>query len=130
MNLPILKGDVARQRAEIVQARCDWIRLPVDDQSPSLTSESRHWQMDDVAWWRYLVRQQGDLILTNPCSCNETQVGVWTWVFGHGCVKQQQCAAHLGHVELQDPSRVVALLDGDLGDFHARSLQAGLACSN
>lgn len=59
MNLAILKGDVAGQRAEIVEAGCDWIGLPVDDQSSSLTSKSHHRQMEDVAWWRHLVRQQG-----------------------------------------------------------------------
>lgn len=59
MDLAIQKGDVAGRRAEIVKAGCDWICLPVDDQSSSVTSKARHWQMEDVAWWWYLIRQQG-----------------------------------------------------------------------
>lgn len=69
MNLAILKGDVAGQRAEIAQAGCDWICLPVDDQSSSLTSKSCHWQMEDVAWWRYLVRQQGSSDILEKLLC-------------------------------------------------------------
>lgn len=76
MNLAILKGDVAGQRAEIVQAGCDWICLPVDDQSSSLTSKSCHWQMEDVAWWRYLVRQQGSSDILEKLLCCALCVGI------------------------------------------------------
>lgn len=36
--------------------------------------------------------------------------------------------AHLRDVELQNPSRVIILLDGDLRYLHTRPLHTGLPC--
>ena len=40
--LPILKGDVPRCRAEIIQISSEGLSLPVDDQSSSCTSKSHY----------------------------------------------------------------------------------------
>lgn len=57
MNLPIMKSDIPRCGAEVINVSGERLSLPVDDQSSRCSSKSHHRQIEDVVWWWYLISQ-------------------------------------------------------------------------
>lgn len=124
MNLPIVKSDIPSCGAEVIRVCGEGLSLPVDQQSSRCASKSHHRQVEHVVWWWDLIGQHG-----SPETLKQILI---RHEYQKGCrisqrTRKQKCA-HLRCVELQNPSRIIALADGDLRHFHAWSFHAGLPC--